>query len=249
MGDFERYRVWTSLVENYTRRKLTYPEDRLPAIGGIAQKLRDAWEDEYYAGIWKGSFIDLLAWRRNRKSIPGQYTVLEKYRAPSWSWASVEGPIEYAYSWRVPIGNLRNLKAEFLVCETVPATENRSPFGEIRAGELTLRGSLIRCNCPILTDLTRVQGWGDMYPDNFEHPLFKEWKFSRPGTKLHEESSFLLLGSGPDGSGGKLVRTVALILMPVADGRFERVGLFETSYKSAHKAWASPKDRQIVRII
>lgn len=43
---------------------------------------------------------------------------LEHYRAPSWSWASIEGPVEF--DTRVDLGNIRGLAAKLISCETTP---------------------------------------------------------------------------------------------------------------------------------
>ena len=49
-ADADRYQIWRSLVENYTRRQLTVASDRLPALSVIAHNFKKAWSDEYYAG-------------------------------------------------------------------------------------------------------------------------------------------------------------------------------------------------------
>jgi Heterokaryon incompatibility protein (HET) len=49
--DEVNYRHWRFVVGGYTRRKLSMPSDRLPALAGVAQKFKEAWGDEYYAGL------------------------------------------------------------------------------------------------------------------------------------------------------------------------------------------------------
>lgn len=102
------YGPWYSLVEQYSKRAMTYDADKLPAIMGLAHKFAESlsgkplnekeWDDLYSAGLWdKDLSSGGLLWS------PGnfqQWTVRhvklpETYRAPSWSWASVDGPISW----------------------------------------------------------------------------------------------------------------------------------------------------------
>ena len=72
----------------------TYEEDRMSAIAGIAAMLsRILWkkmlpseDTSYYAGLWRYQFWFQLSWQVLCASEP---TRPAQYRAPSWSWASV----------------------------------------------------------------------------------------------------------------------------------------------------------------
>ncbi|KAH0430921.1 hypothetical protein CcaCcLH18_07479 [Colletotrichum camelliae] len=85
---------WQQIVMDYTKRVFTFEEDRLPGLSGLATDFkknhRDD-EDEYYAGLWKSNIIEDLCWSAGTPppAIP------TKYRAPSWSWASLESKITY----------------------------------------------------------------------------------------------------------------------------------------------------------
>ncbi len=72
--------MWKFLVQEFTKGRLTYSEDRIPAFAGIVAELKNVWNDDYILGLWKSCIIPLLAWvsnsRDDRKSS----------RAPSWSW-------------------------------------------------------------------------------------------------------------------------------------------------------------------
>ncbi|KAI1069161.1 hypothetical protein LB507_006129 [Fusarium sp. FIESC RH6] len=78
---------------NYSHRSLTYGEDKLVAIGGVARALDDIEPMGYMVGHWGEYDDDLvksLCWKRRG---PGQKAV--NYRAPSWSWASQDSAIDY----------------------------------------------------------------------------------------------------------------------------------------------------------
>ncbi|KAK3904143.1 heterokaryon incompatibility protein-domain-containing protein [Staphylotrichum tortipilum] len=90
--DSDRLYLWKTIVQQYTERKLTDPGDRLRAIRGITTELEMLWRDSNIYGLWAKWFIQLLTWYkpqidRKRKRCLG--------RAPSWSWASLDGVIRY----------------------------------------------------------------------------------------------------------------------------------------------------------
>lgn len=78
---------------NYSHRSLTYGEDKLVAIGGVARALDDIEPMGYMVGHWgeyDDELVKSLCWKRRG---PGQKAV--NYRAPSWSWASQNSAIDY----------------------------------------------------------------------------------------------------------------------------------------------------------
>lgn len=56
-------RGWLALVEDYSRRKLTRAEDKLPALSGLAKLLAQRTGDGYLAMLWYGHIIEDLFWR------------------------------------------------------------------------------------------------------------------------------------------------------------------------------------------
>ncbi|KAH8779392.1 heterokaryon incompatibility protein-domain-containing protein [Hyaloscypha finlandica] len=89
---------WEAIVEEYTQRKRTIPNDMLPAISGIAEDYQHNAEIIYLAGLWKHSFPHNLLWfnlksqeRANNRTI-SLCKRPSKYRAPTWSWASIDDP-------------------------------------------------------------------------------------------------------------------------------------------------------------
>jgi len=85
----QRIEMWTKVVSEYSKRKLTCPEDRLPALLGIVAELKEIWKDEYVYGLWKECMVSLLGWRPSEKQLQ------RSCRAPSWSWASLDGSISF----------------------------------------------------------------------------------------------------------------------------------------------------------
>lgn len=88
---------WAVVAESYSFTFLTFPGDKLIALSGIAKRVRSAVEDEYVAGMWRRDFELQLLWFRETYRITGSPPFRPStYRAPSWSWTSLDGPIGYA---------------------------------------------------------------------------------------------------------------------------------------------------------
>ncbi|KAL4728013.1 hypothetical protein ACLX1H_004720 [Fusarium chlamydosporum] len=88
---------------DYSRRSLTYGEDKLVAIGGVARALDDIEPMGYMVGHWgedDDELVKSLCWTRGG---PGQKS--DNYRAPSWSWASQDSAIDYRNYSLVGSGN------------------------------------------------------------------------------------------------------------------------------------------------
>ncbi|RYP13019.1 hypothetical protein DL765_007050 [Monosporascus sp. GIB2] len=90
--DSDKVYLWKTIIQQYTERKLTDPEDRLRAVTGITTELETLWRDTYIHGLWKKWFIELLAWYK--PDVDREQERCLK-RAPSWSWASLNGVIRY----------------------------------------------------------------------------------------------------------------------------------------------------------
>lgn len=86
---------WEVIVNDYSRRSLSSSRDKLPALSGIAYSFkRDfrLWNlGKYYAGLWEMNLVDQLCWVGKG----GPLSRPSGYRAPTWSWASVDGECYY----------------------------------------------------------------------------------------------------------------------------------------------------------
>ncbi|KAK0616545.1 heterokaryon incompatibility protein-domain-containing protein, partial [Immersiella caudata] len=81
---------WYDMLEDFTGRGITVGDDRLPALSGIAGVMEHVTGDGgYVAGLWRQHLPWGLLWRKRNDWLgsPG------KYRAPSWSWASLDGRV------------------------------------------------------------------------------------------------------------------------------------------------------------
>ncbi len=116
------YKRYYSIIENYTSRKLSKPEDRLPAFAGLASWFQVQLDDTYQAGLFANDLLRGLFWETKDRSTA---VYLTSYRAPSWSWASIEAPMKFTF---LRMGGLAHTcHAEVLDIETDPWSKERTP--------------------------------------------------------------------------------------------------------------------------
>lgn len=84
---------WYRIVNNFTSRTLTYPEDRLRALAGIiGLMVRFDSGNKNLVGLWLRDLHVGLAWKFDGETENRDYPQIG---LPSWSWASFNGPIAY----------------------------------------------------------------------------------------------------------------------------------------------------------
>jgi hypothetical protein len=123
---------WYNLVINFSFRSLTVQGDRLVAISGIAQEIQAQSGYTYWAGIWAEDAHLGLLWRMFRSGEPP-----ESYRAPSWSWVSLDVRPYFDLYERGTKVDESKFRAEILGCEIL--TVDGSPHGSILSGKLKIR--------------------------------------------------------------------------------------------------------------
>jgi hypothetical protein len=93
--------IWNDIAVDFCRRRLTNSHDKLPAISGLARRYQKVNGAKYFAGNWDKTLITDLLWARKYDKIRRARYIYEHYfsarfyRAPTWSWASLDGDIEY----------------------------------------------------------------------------------------------------------------------------------------------------------
>ncbi|KAI0406594.1 HET-domain-containing protein [Xylaria palmicola] len=167
---------WMDIVVAYTACDLTFSSDKLVALSGIAARVGSTvlGGDQYVAGMWARDLERQLVWL-----VAGQPTApLVEYRAPSWSWASVDGAVVWprrglnsedrAIAWP-----RRNLYSELSYRFNTPLIEidgfhvdycTSNLTGDVSDGWLRLRGVLKRLQVvipdPRLPRPDRIRGSG-----------------------------------------------------------------------------------------
>jgi hypothetical protein len=128
--------AWPQIVQYYSICGLTYASDKLVAISGCAKLIQQAFKVDYRAGLWDHDLEDQLLWAGNTSE--PRYPPCA-YRAPTWSWASMDGGI--AWSWHGREGSRWKRVASTRDCHIETRTEDATVG--IVSGFLRLSGWLI----------------------------------------------------------------------------------------------------------
>lgn len=221
------YRKWDDIVMLFSERQLSVDDDRLAALSGLASQVQlllrhvsGGKEHVYLAGLWKENLAQGLLWSveddmaREGRDVEMEYRRPGSWRAPSWSWASFEGPIQYH--------PLSRFESTILIDEV--STSPQTPYdntGQIRSAKLVVTGPVVHNVRITLRDpeprVTHWVGKGAVaYPMICDDPS--------PIFETGDVYSCLLVGIvnwwGP-------LKRHFLVLQPsgVVDGAFERVGV------------------------
>lgn len=142
----EFFDKWQALLEAYTARDLRKEPDKLPAISGLAKKMLQVIcyftgdNDVYLAGLWRSNLAQDLLWQRQIEFFhtePARGRPQE-WRAPSWSWASINGPINQNHSMSLVS------QIALLDYECIPVSDDIT--GQIRSAWIMVQGRVVSVN-------------------------------------------------------------------------------------------------------
>ena len=92
----DAWQLWTQVLQTYTARRLSNPEDKLRAMATVAELFRRAWGGGYLAGLWERYLVPGLLWKPHPEGItPMSSQTYDRW--PSWSWASCPGRVVHPY--------------------------------------------------------------------------------------------------------------------------------------------------------
>ncbi|KAK8006997.1 hypothetical protein PG989_000987 [Apiospora arundinis] len=149
-------KYWYDLVEEYSRRRLAYSTDRLPAISGIAKGFASVLGGEYLCGLWKSDVSAGLLWYAS--SSPAYPTDGGKRSKPSWSWASHPGGVYWALHSNDLLEARQNEDFQVLSCDVDLAAPNAT-FGDVRGAQLRVRGLLKPIPMPEKKPWVNTEAW------------------------------------------------------------------------------------------
>lgn len=127
------FNLWNGLVREYTQCALTKRSDKLIAISGLANLVHETTGDQYVAGLWKSRLAESLDWRVYEPTAK----IDSEYRAPSWSWASIDGPVS-------PLGISAVAKMHISISEVHIENSGSNSTGPVTGGYLQLSGIIIQ---------------------------------------------------------------------------------------------------------
>ncbi|KAH6872968.1 hypothetical protein BKA58DRAFT_401133 [Alternaria rosae] len=130
-ADFYLSFWYRQVVGYYANMDLSVPSDKPIALSGIAKHIMPHNGDTYVAGMWRKSLGTHLFWapmpdpRTSRPQI---------YRAPTWSWASLDEPITFMdFPEEECLVQVEDVSLQY---------ETEDITGAVTSGWLDLRGSL-----------------------------------------------------------------------------------------------------------
>ena len=132
---------WFMLLRTYGQLNLVEATDKLPALANIARSYQAILNDEYVAGCWKKQLVESLCWQSLHCKPAGLH------RAPSWSWASVDG---------IPGMQFHGRTWESLVTihNTHVELEGLDPFGKVKEAWINLEAPLMPLTLAKSQDVT-----------------------------------------------------------------------------------------------
>jgi hypothetical protein len=215
---------WAEVVRLYTGADLTFARDKLPALSGVARRIHGQKGGQYLAGLWRAERIEAqLCWR-----VDGPRIRPAEWRAPSWSWASVDGPVFYTPTQP---GICDETYAHVVDASVTPLAGD--VFGQLSAGRLDIACTGIIFGRVTGSDKMIVQG----VEEDFECPIYLD---ALDEARLSQDVEVCLLpltggktGTRSRGKGEtewfepKLVQGLVLRRTGGGAGEFYRIGAFK----------------------
>ena len=87
--------LWHNLVSEYTKCELTEGSDKVVAFMGVAEVMSSYIGAQHSASMLQTTLVYDLAWWRSSEDCAAYPLSMTSSRAPSWSWASVDGEINF----------------------------------------------------------------------------------------------------------------------------------------------------------
>ena len=130
-------RSWQKIITRYMSCSLTFPSDKMIALSGVADEFRSLSNTAYVAGLFDNGFLtEQLMWQRTGgQQMSGQPAMRPSvYRAPSWSWLSLDARIVCPVMFESSQIEILQVKIELI--------NERNPTGPVRQGILSVRAQL-----------------------------------------------------------------------------------------------------------
>jgi hypothetical protein len=144
---------WYELIEDFSSRFLSHETDKLPSLSGLASTFAEPF-GQYLAGIWYANMPSDLLWKTTLEINSSLHSAFQprrpmSYRAPSWSWASVDSLVSYE-SQRLNAGDPRPEESTdsydyglFEILDSYIQLSTADKFGTISVAWLQLKGCIL----------------------------------------------------------------------------------------------------------
>ncbi|CAG7566179.1 unnamed protein product [Fusarium equiseti] len=133
--------TWYNMVREYSRRNLSFQQDKFPAIAALARSFSETFGGQkYFAGLWESDIHKGLLWTHPEFKEFDDYQKLmpKDYVAPSWSWARRPSVATWI------LGEDEYPKSELVIRSTDVVQEKHNPFGRVSKGRLLLTARMYK---------------------------------------------------------------------------------------------------------
>jgi hypothetical protein len=230
----------TILVRAFTNRQLTYDSDRLIAISCLANQVMSETTGPYLAGLWRNDLPHQLLWFVEKR-LGHKSRRPSTYRAPSWSWGSVEdATVHYVELTRMHQKDYKHTyHVHVLDAKCVPAGSD--PTGKVSSGFVKISGPLRNTTLKELRAYPlKVNARTDhMHPDltfQLDAEIHRDTDRSdglRPETELYcsrVRSSSITVSPHHRAEHVHPIESIVLRMLDDEEGKYERVGYFVQDY-------------------
>jgi hypothetical protein len=238
---------WIDLVEQYTMREMSESSDKLIAISAVAQRLVSVTEGKwgrYYAGVWEERFFEQLLWTMHTDKIAKRPA---EYRAPSWSWAAVNGKLKWPL-----IKHLLDatISCKLLHVEIQPLRSDQ-PFGAVTSGRIKILGKVKQAlwsadrrtirdskTKAVVTNEPHMQTFPDALEDDPQEMTIHVLEVARHGSLVDTMEMSNIKRCGP--YEGNYV--AGILLEHISDNVYQRIGFIrlrspESKTKPSSSRW------------
>ncbi|KAF1918735.1 heterokaryon incompatibility protein-domain-containing protein [Ampelomyces quisqualis] len=235
--------AWNQMVLYYSRGNLKFAKDKLVAFSGMARVMQNTLKDRYIVGLWEEDFLYHLLWMVSPEHKLANEELRcyrpDEYVAPTWSWASVNGPIWSWPTWEEKLAEDKRHHVTALISEIHVEYAGSDTFGQVKAGHVCLAGPLEQVTVHRNHELSNEDGqitariWLDVSEDQAADNLPLVWicfyMLAYPDTpdRYHEAYGLLLR------------RT------PGSKNQFQRAGMACAHFTPGHILYArSPEEQE-----
>lgn len=234
---------WMRAVRACSARAITFPEDRLGVMSGVAKSILETWRAagnraQYLAGLWLRDdlrdFTEQLLWICHKPTLSYSQLVEEledkrTFCAPSWSWASRNTGIDHLF--------VTNKPAFSVVAHGLQPAYSDAMVAVKQGSSLTLRGRFVQT--PVQPTRGAFRAESPRWPNRWEtasptgearFQFWLDWVVTEGDAEENARQSHLslfvttLVSGGYDGYSAS-----GLLLLPshAHEKLYRRVGVFE----------------------
>ena len=231
---------WYHILEDYSSRQVSMPsKDKFFALAGVVEHIQQELSDEYIAGIFRSELPLGLLWfvlpsaSEDRNQLPLDHT----YRAPTWSWASLDKAVSFQWLLNsIASGNRETVTVRAEVLEATAALVDKDGlFGQISDARLVLRAPVLKIRWdlsnhidhgfrdPVSLELIRADN------SSFSPPFEVQGSLDRPEIWSKSPTGAIALFLAEDSQRFAFFRDAGLLLIAdpgVYGQKYYRVGLW-----------------------